>query len=85
MYDAIFRPTQPPSSAGPPQAAAETPDAFLPDEQLTLEEAVWMYTAGGAIAAGKEKRLGAIQPGFLADLTVLEVEGGAEKLLEDAR
>lgn len=85
MYDAVFRPTQSRSSVGPPQAAAKTPDAFLPDERLTLEEAVWIYTAGGAIAAGEEKRLGAIQPGFMADLTVLEIEGGAEKLLEDAR
>lgn len=62
------------------------PDIFLPDERLSLEEAVWIYTAGGAIAAGEEKRLGSIEPGFLADLTVLELEGGgAEKLLENAR
>lgn len=61
-------------------------DIFLPDERLSLEEAVWIYTAGGAVAAGEEKRLGSIEPGFLADLTVLELEGGgAEKLLENAR
>ena len=58
---------------------------FLPDERLTLEEAVWMYTAGGAIAAGAEDRLGAIRPGRLADLTVVEVEGGGQRLLEDPR
>ncbi|CAM9098263.1 unnamed protein product [Ectocarpus fasciculatus] len=57
--------------------------AFMPDECLTLEEAVWMYTAAGAFAAGAEARLGAIRPGFLADLTVVEVEGGCESLLKD--
>lgn len=60
-------------------------DPFLPDERLTLEEAVWMYTAGGAIAAGMEDRVGVIRPGFLADLTILEVEGGAQALLDKPR
>lgn len=59
--------------------------SFLPEERLTLEEAVWIYTAGGAAAAGEEKALGVIRPGFLADLTVLEVNGGAKKLLDDPR
>lgn len=58
---------------------------FLPDERLTLEEAVWMYTAGAASAAGAEARLGAIRPGLLADLSVVEVEGGGEALLENPR
>ena len=58
---------------------------FLPDERLTLEEAVWMYTAGGALAAGAEDRLGAIRPGLLADLTVVDAEGGGQRLLEDPR
>lgn len=59
--------------------------SFLPHERLTLEEAVWMYTAGGAVAAGAEDRLGAIRPGFLADLTVVQVQEGGEKLLENPR
>lgn len=58
---------------------------FLPEERLTLEEAVWMYTGGGAFAAGEEDRLGVIRPGFLADLTVVEVEGGAASLQKDNR
>lgn len=56
---------------------------FLPDERLTLEEAVWIYTVGGAIAAGAEDKVGVIRPGFLADLTVVEVPGGAEALLDN--
>lgn len=59
--------------------------SFLPDERLTLEEAVWIYTAGGAVAAGADGRLGAVRPGFLADLTVVEVQGGGDELLENPR
>lgn len=58
---------------------------FLAAERLTLEEAVWIYTAGAAAAAGAEERFGAIRPGFSADLTVVEVPGGGERLLEDPR
>lgn len=58
---------------------------FLAGERLSLEEAVWMYTAAGALAAGAEDRLGAIRPGLLADLTVVEVEGGGRRLLENPR
>lgn len=58
---------------------------FLPDERLSLEEAVWMYTAGGAVAAGVEDILGTIRPGSLADLTIIDVEGGAEGLLKNPR
>ena len=58
---------------------------FQPNERLTLEEAVWMYTAGGAVAAGVEDRLGVIRPGSLADLTIIEVEGGGAGLLENPR
>ncbi|CAM9621649.1 unnamed protein product [Laminaria digitata] len=56
---------------------------FLPDERLTLEEAVWMYTTGGAVAAGVEDRLGVVRPRSLADLTIIEVEGGGEGLLNN--
>lgn len=91
MYDAIFRPnkTSPASSAAAAidspleRTPAEAP--FLSGERLTLDDAVWIYTVGGAIAAGDELKLGSILPGYLADLTVLEVEGGTEKLLEDPR
>lgn len=61
------------------------PQAFLPDEKLTLEDAVWIYTAGGAVAASEEVRLGALRPGFLADMTIVEVDGGGQALLDDAR
>ena len=70
-------------SSGKEAGRGVTP--FLPDERLTLEEAVWMYTAGGAVAAGVEDRLGVIRPGSLADLTIIDVEGGAAGLLKHPR
>lgn len=59
--------------------------SFLPEEKLTLEEAIWMYTAGGAFAAGEENRLGALRPGYSADFTVAQVEGGVESLMKVPR
>ncbi|CAM9490836.1 unnamed protein product [Phaeothamnion confervicola] len=51
---------------------------FRPEECLTLDEAVWLYTVGAAYAAGEERRLGRIHPGFLADFVVVDpsVEAG---------
>lgn len=59
--------------------------SFLPEEKLTLEEAIWMYTAGGAFAAGEEHRLGALRPGYSADFTVVQVKGGVESLTKVPR
>lgn len=41
-------------------------------EQVTLAEALWMYTYGGAHAAGEEAEKGTVEPGKLADLVVLD-------------
>lgn len=43
---------------------------WLPEQCLTVEEAVECHTALAAEAAGLSDRLGKIRPGFLADLTV---------------
>jgi hypothetical protein len=49
------------------------PDGWRPGEnnRLTVDEAVRGFTRGPAYAAGMERRLGQIAPGFLADLVVL--------------
>jgi predicted amidohydrolase YtcJ len=39
---------------------------------LSLEEAIWGYTMGAAIASGQGERLGSLSPGKLADLIVLD-------------
>lgn len=48
------------------------PRGWHPEQRLTVEEAIFAYTAGPAIASGLDMIMGSIAPGKLADLTVLE-------------
>lgn len=48
------------------------PDGWIPGERLDLIEALGAYTEGPAYASGAESRLGRIEPGYLADLIVLD-------------
>ena len=45
---------------------------FQPQERLTLNEALFAYTQGSAFAENAEKQKGRLEPGFLADLVVLD-------------
>ena len=47
-------------------------EGWYPEQRLTVDEAVRAYTAGPAFAAYMEDRLGALTPGRLADLVVLD-------------
>lgn len=47
------------------------PDGWVPEERLTVEEALRAYTTGSAFAAFEENQKGTIAPGKLADLVVL--------------
>jgi predicted amidohydrolase YtcJ len=44
---------------------------WLPDQALTLQEALHAYTMGAAYAGGQEAHQGSLAPGKLADLVVL--------------
>jgi hypothetical protein len=44
---------------------------FYPEEQVTVDEALQMYTAKAAYASCEEKLKGTIEEGKLADFTVL--------------
>jgi predicted amidohydrolase YtcJ len=44
---------------------------WLPDQALTLREALYAYTVGAAFAGGQEGLQGSLAPGKLADLVVL--------------
>lgn len=44
---------------------------MAPDQALTLPEALYMFTLGGAFAAGEEGEKGSLAAGKLADLVVL--------------
>ncbi|HVP18253.1 MAG TPA: amidohydrolase family protein, partial [Spirochaetia bacterium] len=48
------------------------PDGWRPAQRLSVEQAVRGYTLGAAYAAGRERELGSIAPGKLADLTILD-------------
>ena len=45
--------------------------AFYPDQRMSREEALRSYTLNNAYAAFEEKLKGSLEPGKLADITVL--------------
>ncbi|MDC0720799.1 amidohydrolase [Nannocystis bainbridge] len=47
----------------------EPPGGWLPDQRLTLDEALAAFTRGAAFAARRERWAGTLAPGMLADLT----------------
>jgi len=50
------------------------PDGWFPEQRLTVREALEGFTQGPAFAAGMENRLGRLSAGFLADLTVVQMD-----------
>ncbi len=52
--------------------AEASDESWVPEEKLTMREAVEAYTIGAAYAAGMESRLGRLAAGCLADFIVLE-------------
>ncbi|MCD6518731.1 MAG: amidohydrolase [Anaerolineae bacterium] len=61
------------------------PGGWYPEERLSLDEAIYAYTMGSAIASGEEREKGSISPGKWADLVVLSQDiyrGPPEVLLE---
>ena len=52
----------------------EPEEGWFPDERIGLEEALKAYTWGGAFGAFEEHRKGTIEPGKMADLTVLDTD-----------
>jgi predicted amidohydrolase YtcJ len=52
--------------------SGEPAGGWMPEQRLTIEEAVRAFTLDAAWAAGQEKERGSIERGKLADLTILE-------------
>jgi predicted amidohydrolase YtcJ len=48
------------------------PDGWVPEERITVEEALRAYTAGAAYASFEEGRKGVLAPGRLADFVMLD-------------
>jgi predicted amidohydrolase YtcJ len=49
----------------------KNPAGWFSDQKISVAEALAAYTLGSAWAAGREKELGTLEPGKLADLVVL--------------
>jgi predicted amidohydrolase YtcJ len=50
----------------------KNPDGWVPEQKITVEEALKAYTSGGAYASFRERETGTIAPGMLADLTIID-------------
>jgi predicted amidohydrolase YtcJ len=48
------------------------PGGWMPEQRLTVEQALIAYTANNAYAGFQENRLGRLAPGYLADMVVLD-------------
>ena len=47
-------------------------EGWIPEQRLSLEEALAGFTRGAAYAANMETRIGCLAPGYLTDLVVLD-------------
>jgi predicted amidohydrolase YtcJ len=48
------------------------PDGWIPEQKISVEEALRAYTTGGAYGVFAERRRGRLRPGFKADLVLLD-------------
>jgi predicted amidohydrolase YtcJ len=48
------------------------PDGWVPEQKITLEEALHAYTAGNAYATFDERTRGVLAPGYDADIVVID-------------
>jgi hypothetical protein len=53
-------------------ADAKHPGGWIPEQRISVEEALRAYTAAGAYAVFAEARRGRLAPGYLADLVLLD-------------
>jgi len=47
-------------------------EVYMPEQKLSVYEAVQLFTTGSAYAIGKEEYMGKIAPGFKADFSILD-------------
>jgi predicted amidohydrolase YtcJ len=50
----------------------QPPGGWLPDQRITLDEALQAFTSGSAYASFDEQRLGKLQPGMQCDVSVFD-------------
>jgi predicted amidohydrolase YtcJ len=50
----------------------KNPEGWVPEQKITVEEALHAYTYEDAYAVFAERRRGMLKPGYLADVVVLD-------------
>jgi predicted amidohydrolase YtcJ len=50
------------------------PGGWLPDQRVSIEDAIRAFTAGAAWAGLQEHELGRLAPGYLCDVTVFDAD-----------
>lgn len=50
----------------------KTPEGWVPEQKITVEQALRAYTSGSAFASFDEKKKGVLKKGYLADLVILD-------------
>ncbi|HUQ98509.1 MAG TPA: amidohydrolase family protein, partial [Gemmatimonadaceae bacterium] len=50
----------------------KNPDGWIPEQKITVEDALRAYTSGGAYASFEDAEKGSLVPGKLADLVVID-------------
>ena len=50
----------------------KNPGGWVPEQKITVEEALRAYTAGNAYGVFAERKRGKLAPGYLADIVVLD-------------
>ena len=53
-------------------ATGDPPGGFLPEQKISLAQALAAFTTGAAYAARAEDRIGSLEPGHLADFILLD-------------
>lgn len=63
------------------------PGGWIPEQKITVEQALRAYTAGGAYAGFQDKDVGVIKPGMLADIVMIDKDLAriAPESIRDAR
>jgi len=65
----------------------ENPDGWVPEQKITVEQALRAYTVEGAFASFEESRKGMLKAGMLADMTLIDRDLTAipEETIRDAK
>ena len=65
----------------------KTPNGWVPEQKITVEEALRAYTSGSAYAGFQDSAVGVLKPGMLADFVMLDrdITRIAPETIRDAR